>query len=97
MGASRAEPGLGGGEAGEVAVGGRQEDELARRLAEIDRRLDVAAVGRLRAQEMHGGLALIGARRLEVERQAGDDQPDEIGPRGDLLVQAAGLRRRRRG
>ena len=45
----------------------------------------------LRAQEMHGGLALIGAcRRLEVERQAGDDQPDEIGPRGDLLVQAAG-------
>ena len=57
-----AEPGLGGGEAGEVAVGGRKEDQLARRLAEIDRRLDVAAVGRLRAQEMHGELALIGAQ-----------------------------------
>ena len=62
MGASAAEPGLGGGEAGEVAVGGGKEDELARRLAEVDRRLDVAAVGRLRAQEMHGGLSGHGAQ-----------------------------------
>ena len=55
-----AEPGLGGGEAGEIGIGGREEDQIGRRLAEIDRRLDVAAIGGQRAQEMHGGLALIG-------------------------------------
>jgi hypothetical protein len=41
------------GKAGEVAVGEREHDDLARRLAEIDRFDDFVEVGRSRRQQMH--------------------------------------------
>ena len=41
-------------EAGEVAVGRRQQHDLARRLAQVDRCLHIAAVGGQGAQQMHG-------------------------------------------
>ncbi len=43
-----------GGEAGELGVGGGKDEDVARRLAQIDRRLGVGQRGQLGAQEVQG-------------------------------------------
>ena len=52
----------GGGKAGEIAVGERQDGDVARRLAEIDRFDDLVEAGRARRQQMHRWLSPASAR-----------------------------------
>ena len=47
---------LGGGEAGQLGVGGRQKHDVARRLAEVDRLSGILRRRRLRLEQMHGSL-----------------------------------------
>ena len=82
------QPGACGGEAGELGVGGREDDDVAGGLAEIDRLLDVLRPRRDRAQEMHGRAA---QAALEVERQARRHEDHLLGHGREPLVQPPGL------